>query len=454
MGTTTRSNKPSEWAAKVNHTHIINDPFIQAFIKNCEFPKASTEIEEVDKKIFTLYEEKLTNPIKHLLAVDGGYTTVEVKKKFPSSQLAFFQFGAVLFKVEDLEALSEKPFIFPEDMQKLHDLQRFKLVIPIKNILTKPLGTLKDSVRKAIYDFFMQKCGSSSFMETLKWFVFEEYKCAPNELYRLASHPDLGIGTGYVDLKRSELKTDFTFDNPNGLIYLTDVFRLHEAIDEEQGAAGILGYITRLIEQLIIVHFIGFIYKHSPNSLKEFLFIADGPLSFSGQTANMHFLMRNFCNYIQEKSTLYLVGIEKSGPFVEHAREICISPNGQPMLPLGSYLLLSNKYIYQYIVPGDSNKMHYGSTSYYGGKVIFHSSDGQVMVLTLPVKTKDIILCPEITHFPTLNVIALNMQKLRCSMYDDSIVPIALANKLVSLANHPSKILLEKFSIKAMGNAK
>ena len=32
-------------------------------------------------------------------------------------------------------------------------------------------------------------------------------------------------------------------------------------------------------------------------------------------------------------------------------------------------------------------------------------------------------------------------------MYDDAVVPIALANKLISLANHPSKVLLEKFAI-------
>ena len=44
----------------------------------------------------------------------------------------------------------------------------------------------------------------------------------------------------------------------------------------------------------------------------------------------------------------------------------------------------------------------------------------------------------------------LNIQKLRCDMYDDAIVPIALANKLVSLANHPSKILLEKFASKGI----
>ena len=46
----------------------------------------------------------------------------------------------------------------------------------------------------------------------------------------------------------------------------------------------------------------------------------------------------------------------------------------------------------------------------------------------------------------------VNIQKLKCDMYDDAIVPIALANKLVSLANHPSQGLMEKFAKEAIDN--
>ena len=90
--------------------------------------------------------------------------------------------------------------------------------------------------------------------------------------------------------------------------------------------------------------------------------------------------------------------------------------------------------------------MHYGSTAYYGGKVIFHSEDGQILVMTVPVPNRDVILNPKLSHYKNINEIMINMQKLRCAMYDDAVIPVALANKLVSLANHPSKVLLEKFA--------
>ena len=94
--------------------------------------------------------------------------------------------------------------------------------------------------------------------------------------------------------------------------------------------------------------------------------------------------------------------------------------------------------------------MHYGSSSYYGGKVIFHSEHDQVLVLTVPVPDKDSILDPKKEDYTNLEEVLASIQKLKCDMYDDTTVPIAFANKLVSLANHPSKVLLEKFASSAM----
>ena len=447
MAITSRSKKPNEWAAKINHTHIINDPFIKDFINRCDLPSNSDDITDSDKEqIYELDKSAIANPIKHLVAVDGGYTAVEVKKNYPSSQIAFFQFGALLFAVEDLESLSDKPFIFPEDINQLHNLQRFKLALPIKNIKLKKEESLSNTVRKSIYDFFMKQRDKTNFMETLSWFIFEEYKKSPKESYVLGSNPNDPDDSKDIILNQKNMKSDFTFDTKDGVVYLTDVFRLHEAVDEEQGAGGILGYVTRLIEQMILVHYVKFIYKNNKLLLNEFMFIADGPLSFSGQTANMHKPMRELCTYLEEKAELFLVGVEKSGPFVDHAYEICIPKKGISVLDVGNYFLLSNEYIYKYIIPGNSDTMHYGSTSYYGGKVIFHSSDGQILIVTVPTNSKYVIKEPTIDRYLNIEKILLNIEKLRCDLYDDSLVPIALANKLVSLANHPSKIILEKFA--------
>ena len=48
--------------------------------------------------------------------------------------------------------------------------------------------------------------------------------------------------------------------------------------------------------------------------------------------------------------------------------------------------------------------------------------------------------------------ILTNVEKLRCDMYDNSLIPVALVNKLVSLANHPSTRILQKFAVDTMSH--
>jgi hypothetical protein len=37
-------------------------------------------------------------------------------------------------------------------------------------------------------------------------------------------------------------------------------------------------------------------------------------------------------------------------------------------------------------------------------------------------------------------------------MYDNAVIPVALVNKLVSLANHPSTRMLQKFAVDRLGH--
>ena len=64
------------------------------------------------------------------------------------------------------------------------------------------------------------------------------------------------------------------------------------------------------------------ILRTKPALLEDFLFIKDGPLAFFGQTSNMHQPMRALVKFLLARHNLYLAGLEKSGPFVEHADEI------------------------------------------------------------------------------------------------------------------------------------
>jgi hypothetical protein len=239
-----------------------------------------------------------------------------------------------------------------------------------------------------------------------------------------------------------------------GPLFLIDALRLHERIDEEQGAGGIASYVMTTLEQIVLVHVIKALYETKPAILAEVLFIKDGPLAFFGPTSPLSKPMRELATFLGKQpdpskgagsytSLLNVAGLEKSGPFVEHAIRIADKLNPD------SLLVLSNEYIYRYIVPGDpKNADPYGNNTYWGGKLIYKAADGNIYVATIPTGEFKPTASYDDFHnlTETLNVLGT----LRCSMYDNALIPVALANKLVSLSEFPSSRILESFAKDSM----
>lgn len=448
MGYQSRQNKPFELASKSQHTHVINDEAVQKLLTLCKFPSTGDDALEDILSLIVPIELGVSSTIYQIVAVDGGYTETTVRKSYPSSKLAFFQFGALLFKLSDLVSLADKPFIDPDDMAKFKALERYKLALPTKSLSIGHFSMV-DTVRESLINFFNEPRTGSTFMDSLKWFVFREYR--DRELngegvlnsIKLSSLPGELLSSDLI-IQKNDIQKDGSFIVAGKEFNLIDVFRFHEVVDEERGASGILGYLTNIIEHIIIIHCIRELYRIQPSKIARFLFIKDGPLGFFGQTAKLHKDMRELCNYFIPKYGLRLVGIEKSGTFVEHAEQITTGPN--PALQPGNVLLLNNSYIYKHILPKPESDSVYANTSYYSGKLIYCSCSGRTWVVTIPISDSEIIRSPKLEDFKNLSEILYALDKLKCDMYDNALVPIALVNKLVSLANHPSSKILEKFA--------
>ncbi|MBO1058143.1 MAG: DNA double-strand break repair nuclease NurA [Dolichospermum sp. JUN01] len=445
MGYTSKNNRrPFESASKASHHHIINDPEVQAVMQRIEEPPQVDDISI--EQLIQDFEPPDNNPIEAIIAVDGGYTEVVLNRDFPSRSIHFLQFGALFFKLEDLAEIDSLAFIDPKDMAKLKNIQRLKLALPTRNLCFKDTNTLKETVLKAIYEFFLKSNldEDKSLIDTLAWFVFRRYKLGKKteqDKCRTLKKNPLSEDGNSVDLREEEMNSDYTFTCPEtgGKIYLTDIFRFYEILDEETGAEGILGYLVNVIEHIIIIHIIRLLINKQPEMLKKVLFIKDGSTGFFGQTAQLHEPMIDLVNWLFDKHNILLAGLEKSGAFVDHAQDI------QNKLESGKALILSDNYIYRYILPGTGDpKNPYAHTSNYGHKVIFKTRNGQMYVVAVPVK--ELKKNPTINDLPNLQIILDNVEKLHCDMYDSALFPVALVNKLVSLSAHPSQGILKKFA--------
>ncbi|NEO13972.1 MULTISPECIES: hypothetical protein [unclassified Moorena] len=445
MGYSSKNNRrPFEAASKAAHHHIINDPEVQTLMDRIYKPPRSEEIPL--EKVTADFEPPERNKIEAIIAVDGGYTEAIIENKFPSRKIHFLQFGALFFKQEELVCLEESPFIAPEDMSKLKNIHRIKLALPTKNIRFQDENTLKGSVLKAIYEFFLKSTleEDKSLIDTLAWFIFRQYKknhrTQDEKTWNLATNPLSPNGNSML-LEEQNMDSNYTFPclETEGRVYLTDIFRFQEVIDEDFGATGILGYLVNVIEHLIIIHIIRQLLREQPDTLKKVFFIKDGSTGYFGQTALLHKPMLDMVNWLLDKHDIVLAGLEKSGPFVDHAQAI------QQNLDPGKVLILTDDYIYRYILPGPGDPQRpYASTSNYGHKVIFKAPNGHMYVVSIPVR--ELKKNPTINDLPNLQVILSNVEALHCDMYDSALFPVALVNKLVSLSAHPSQRILQKFA--------
>jgi hypothetical protein len=435
--------KPFEGASKASHHHIVNDEKVKILLEQLYVPPRDSL--ELALRSISQPFQVVQSKIRDIVAIDGGYTEVPIRSSYPSATIHFFQFGALHFKFEHLKKLKESRHPDPEDVSRIKNIERLKLALPTKGVRHKDIDTLRDTVRKAIYDFFYNEKleEEHSLINTISWFIFHKYKGTarlPEECtWKLSSNP-YGVD-GDITFDDSTISKEYTVLCPitNKIIYLTDVFRLHEIITEETGAAGICGYLAGVIEHIIAIHILRHLISKNAQKLNEVLLLMDRPTGFFGQTARMHVLMLDFVIWIQNKHNLYLAGIEKSGAFVEHAKQI------QSLMTEGSFLLLNDEYIYKYIIPGEENPTTpYAYTANYGHKVIFKTRAGQMYVVSIPAHA--LKKNPTKPDLKNIDEILTHIEELKCDMYENSLLPIALANKLVSLSAHPSTQILTQFA--------
>lgn len=459
-----RGRKPMERASKISHANIIASPEVQALLSECTIPRAADT--ETIKELLVQVPHPTRQPIKAVIAVDGSFREAVVRDEFPSATLTFFAFGPLYFKLDDLRELDRETFIAPEDLARLKKIQRYPLAVPTRNISRRGLG-LRDSIRATLYEFLTKRHHDDKPLGvTLRWLVFRQWTGDKAQSRTLEHCPNQGCTREKIVLLPN---TPDVFDCEvcGKPIYLADVLRLHELVDDEQGASRITSYLLSALETLALVHLIRALWEMKPLLLREVLFIKDGPLALFGQVFTLVEPLKDLANFLgrypdpsnptRTLPLLNVVGLEKSGSFVEHAAHIEKSLQKaqedarKEGIDTGVMLPLSNDYIYKYVIPGNpGSTIPYGQNTYWGGKIIFRAKDGSTYVATVPTfgghKSN-----PEFQDFMNLTEVLAAVSELRCSMYDNALIPVALANRLVSLSEVPSSRILETF---ARGNIK
>ena len=457
----------NEKASKVNHQYIIENLKVKDYLAKCEKIEQNLPL-EVDSKANTFSisntHDKFPSCIERVITIDGGYQEVNINENFPSQKLCYYNVGILMFSVKDLEAVERQQTINPSDVGKLENLERFNFVIPTQNIRLKNEDFIT-TFRKTFYEevflknYLNENDSNSSFIHTIKWLVFKEYldtdskgkgsikftcpHCNEMQIFQKQT-------INYVDEKNNFMKCSNS--KCEKIIYITDCFDLHTLIDEINGATLIESYIMGSFEIILLLSMFRFLFEEDNIQwLPKILFIKDGPLALFSRLDDFAFkVVRPFIQFLyskslsEKKSYVNLVGLDKSGMFVEHLKNI------ESQIPLESILLPNLDYMKKYIT-GNNNSV-FGENTYFGIKMFVRKEKNLSFVLDIAIpfdektRYKDYIKQPKIEDFLSLKSILEVLFQLKCNLYEKSFIPIAMVNKLVSLSNVPSKKILTMFS--------
>lgn len=427
--------RPPEYASKSSHSSIIKDQSVIDFLGKCTFQTRDPE-DALEDIIILNHNGGGYNPIKRVMAADGGITEVPVQEGFPSTTISFLQYGVSYFEMKDLMELESLEFIGHEDIAKLNNFNIFHFVLPTKNIRLEDCENITDSFRQVLYEHFLNNnVDDYNLMDTLVWLMFNEYKENGRESVSIqCPHCENSVRLSKSSMKKYASKCPYCGET----VYLTDVLKLHKE-GTEDNASAIQKPLSLLLEQFLLVHYIRIALEINSNILNETLFIRDGPLAFFGALSNLSGVMYDLFRYLLENHNLFMVGIEKSGAFVDFAHKI------NHLLKDGSIMLLNTDFIYKHIYYGSSDKKGYGYNSYYGCKVIFKSFKGDIHVLTVP-STERSMNDPKQENYKNLGVILDSLTMLKSDKYDNALLPIALVNKNVSISDVPGSAILQKLA--------
>ncbi len=187
-----------------------------------------------------------------------------------------------------------------------------------------------------------------------------------------------------------------------------------------------LGYMQLLFED-----------EHNFEVLARTIFITDGPLALHGTVAP---LKRRFQNYIAEfgrqcassgaPAAPLVVGVEKTGAFVEHAHLI------SHLIAPGQVMFLTTEYINR--ITGRPANNPYGSDEFYGRRFVYRTKSGSIVVFSIPPKpgVESPYGIPEgeaWSSYPTLRPVCEVLDHVQTRLYENAVIPVALAHSAASL---------------------
>ncbi|ROO82920.1 hypothetical protein EDD29_0405 [Actinocorallia herbida] len=429
-----------EKASRLGHVGTVRNERVKTALQRWSITTAKPNSrDEIDGLCSPLEDLPMIGKLEDVdfsITVDGSDTEVETTRDHPTVKVGYLRVAGSVVQLDVFRNLAPLKYIDPREVRKSHSEYAFDVALPGSQ-LARPGMTGVDTWRAELDDFLRDSRFDSKTTMTLAdgLLALHGVRGAPATQVPLRVCPSCRLKAPNESTLLVGL-TGGACSSCKARLYLADVLRTHEEYNVEGSNFTPLGRVMTAAERLMSLCYVNFFADEAPETLRHTVFITDGPLALFGPMAP---LKRRFQEHLSDLSSWcaqrdlvapLIVGIEKSGSFVEHAEQI------KELIPCGHVMRLTSSYINK--ISGRPEDNHYGVDEFYGRRFIYRTRSGDALVITIPPAPG---LSPydgssEVEGwdaYPTLRLICEILDSLRTRMYRHAVVPVALAHSAAAL---------------------
>ena len=437
-----------ERASRIGHVQTALSPVIVEAMERWETPALEVgdpaHIMNRLTPLDSLQRDQRPDP-SFAIAFDGSNQEVEARPGYPSVRVGYVQIAGVYVDIFKFLSANRSGLVDARELERAQITQTVNSVLPGSNVFLKGI-TGKDTWRSEFDRSFTEAVITdfgSPFSLTDALMTIHGGPGTPATSFPLSKCPSCGLPGQVVTTSGGVCNAPAC----GVALYPTDVLRAYEEFTDDGENLLTLTRAMNMAERLLLVSYIDGFYRVEPQRLSQGVFITDGPLAVYGPAAPMKskFLdyWQQLCGSLEQRDIAppLLVGIEKSGRFVDHAHTIAAH------IPHGHVMMLDTPYINQYVA-NQKLDHHYGKDEFYGRRFIYRTTTGEVLVVTVPRvpggqpyqkpnqtsggKFTD-LPSENFDSYPTLRVTLETLDRLQTRMYPNAVIPVALAHSASSL---------------------
>lgn len=391
-----------------------------------------------------------------VLAIDGSNTEVNVSNGYPGARVGYITVASVLLKLALIDELDENRPVDPVKFRTTEEAATSPAALPGSNVVTRDYMSARDSFRAELYELFhdavVDDDETSNLLETYE--VLLRHKPREKEQKCPFSYDDcsesLLVPAGLTECPCRRRRA----------IFSTDALRVHEGFRDDASNGEALGEVMQVWERILLVHLLrSFEQNGMLDKVNKVAFFVDGPLAIFGHPAWLSAAISQELKRLNARvvdmtgDSLLIIGIEKSGAFVEHFAEIDAVRVGdnKTLFRKRAYLLPSDEYIKKRIIYSASEK-RYGLDTYFGRKLFYKTQSGARIVANIPFLSdaQDTLDAAGVDLYPEISSIGDVLDKLVSSRVENAVTPILSAHSHAAIPLHLGEKVLKQLAAALM----